>query len=52
MQTSLVLIIVASALGYIGMRLYQSFTSKGGCGCGCSGCSGKKPSSCQDARKA
>ncbi len=45
MQTAIVLIIFAIALCYVGRKVYRSATAKGGCGCGCSGCTGKKPSS-------
>ncbi|MBQ3892844.1 MAG: FeoB-associated Cys-rich membrane protein [Desulfovibrio sp.] len=50
METALVLFIVAAAFGYMGLRLYRSATSKGGCGCGCQGCKGRKPSACGTAK--
>ena len=40
MQTFLVVLIVAAAVGFMGRRLYRNIKQDGtsSCGCGCSGC--------------
>lgn len=39
MDTLLVIIIIAVAVGYIVLRARKSLSGKGGSGCGCEGCS-------------
>jgi hypothetical protein len=38
MQTVVVILILCIAALFVGRRFYRSWKTRGGCGCGCSGC--------------
>jgi hypothetical protein len=48
MQTLLVVIIVAAAIGFMGRRLYRQVKREAepSCGCGCSGCGAAQSQAC------